>query len=95
MRVGLRLLPIGLLALALVGAPAMIFSSEGLPRLRAVEQELGAVDQENEELRRHIEVLRARVARLRDDPAVIERLARDELGLVRQSEIVFQFPAPR
>lgn len=87
-----QFLPISVLALALLGAPLMIFSSEGLPRLRAVEQEMATVQQENAELRREIEVLRARVTRLRDDPAAIEQLARGELGLVRQSEVVFQFP---
>jgi len=87
-----RFLPLGLLITALVGAPLMIFSREGMPRLEAVEQELGTVEHENEELRREIEMLRARVTRLRDDPAAVEQLARDELGLIRQSEVVFQFP---
>ncbi|MCA9623026.1 MAG: septum formation initiator family protein [Myxococcales bacterium] len=70
----------------------MIFSREGMPRLEAVEQELLTVERENAELEREIELLRARVTRLRDDPAAVERLARDELGLIRQSEVVFQFP---
>ncbi|MEZ4442534.1 MAG: septum formation initiator family protein [Polyangiaceae bacterium] len=87
-----RILPISLLVVALVGAPVMIFSREGMPRLEAVEQELLTVERENAELEREIELLRARVTRLRDDPAAVERLARDELGLIRQSEVVFQFP---
>jgi len=87
-----RVLPIGLFAVAVLGAPVMIFSSEGMPRLEAVELELQTVERENDEIRREIDVLRARVARLRDDPAALEQLARDELGLIRQSEVVFQFP---
>jgi len=87
-----RALPIGLLALALVGAPIMIFSRDGMPRLEAVEKELETVERENAELQRDIDLLRARVTRLRDDPAAVEQLARDELGLIRQSEVVFQFP---
>lgn len=90
-----QILPVAVLALALLGAPLMIFSSEGLPRLRGVEKELYTVEQENRELHREIAVLRARVGRLRDDPAAIEQLARGELGLVRQSEVVFQFPKRR
>ncbi|MEM6787632.1 MAG: septum formation initiator family protein [Myxococcota bacterium] len=86
------MLPLGLLALASVGAPLLIFSREGMPRLEAVERELSTVEHENEELRRKIDMLRARVSRLRDDPAAVEQLARDELGLIRQSEVVFQFP---
>ena len=88
-------LPIVLLLIALIGAPIMIFSRQGLPRLRSVEQELATVQQENLQLKRQITVLRARVTTLRDDPAAIERLARDELGLIRQTEVVFQFPERR
>jgi cell division protein FtsB len=87
-----RGLPLGLLAVALVGAPLLIFSRDGMPRLEAVEKELDAVERENDELRREIDVLRARVGKLRDDPATVEQLARDELGLIRHSEVVFQFP---
>jgi cell division protein FtsB len=86
-----RILPVMVLALALIGAPLMIFSPEGLPRLRGLERELVSVDAENRELEREIEELRAHVANLRDDPASVERIAREDLGLVRQSEVVFQF----
>ena len=90
-----QLLPVAVLALALLDAPLMIFSPEGLPRLRGVEKEFQTVEQDNLELQREIAVLRARVSRLRDDPAAIEQLARADLGLVRQSEVVFQFPPRR
>ncbi len=87
-----RVLPIGLLAVALVGAPILIFSREGMPRLEAVESELATVERENASLRREIVELRVRVVKLRDDPATVEQLARDQLGLIRHSEVVFQFP---
>jgi cell division protein FtsB len=90
-----QFLPITLLGVALLGAPVLIFSREGLPRLQTVQKELDMVQQENAQLRREIEVLRGRVTRLRDDPAAIEQLARSDLGLVRQSEVVFQLPAER
>jgi cell division protein FtsB len=90
-----RVLPVGVLVIAIVGAPVMILSPHGLPRLRGLEKELADVDDENAELRREIETLRGRVARLRDDPAAVERIARDDLGLVRQTEVVFQFPTRR
>jgi cell division protein FtsB len=86
-----RGLPIGLLALAICSVPVLVLSREGLPRLRTVSTELGSVERENLEIRREIEALRARVKTLRDDPAAVERLARDDLGMVRQSEVVFQF----
>jgi cell division protein FtsB len=90
-----RILPIAMLIVALVGVPVLVFSPQGLPRLRGLEKELAGVDDENADLRREIEALRGKVARLRDDPGAVERIARDNLGLVRQTEVVFQFATRR
>lgn len=90
-----RVLPVAILVVAVVGAPVLIFSPQGLPRLRGLQKELADVEEENAEVRREIEALRGRVARLRDDPGAVERIARDNLGLVRQSEVVFQFQTRR
>jgi cell division protein FtsB len=90
-----RVLPVAVLLIAAVGAPIMIFSHDGLPRLRGLERELADVDEESAVLRREIEELRGRVARLRDDPSALEQIARDNLGFVRQTEVVFQFPTRR
>ena len=86
---------VAVLVVAVVGAPVLIFSPQGLPRLRGLEKELTDVNEENAELRRDIEALRGRVARQKDDPAAVERMARDNLGLVRQTEVVFQFQTRR
>jgi cell division protein FtsB len=86
-----RALPIGILALALVGAPVLIFQPQGLPRMQTLGRELERVEAENAELRRDIGTLRVEVKQLRDDPAAVERIARSQLGLVRRNEIVFQF----
>jgi cell division protein FtsB len=90
-----RVLPVAILVVAVVGAPVLILSPQGLPRLRGLQKELADVDDENAELRREIEGLHGRVARLRDDPGAVERIARDNLGLVRQTEVVFQFQTRR
>jgi cell division protein FtsB len=86
-----RTLPIGMLTLALVAVPVLVLEPAGLPRLRALEKELDAVNAENDELRRDVVHLRVEVRDLRDDPAAVERIARDQLGMVRKSELVFQF----
>ena len=39
-----------------------------------------------------IEALERRIERLRDDPLLIERLAREELGLVREGDLVLLVP---
>ena len=87
-----RIFPIGILALAIFGVPILVLEPEGLPRMRALEHELSDVTSENAALRQSVGNLRGEVKRLRDDPAAVERIARDQLGLVRKSEIVFQFP---
>jgi cell division protein FtsB len=86
-----RTLPIAMLSLALVAVPVLVLQPQGLPRLRGLEKELDQVDTENDELKREVARLRVEVQQLRDDPAAVERIARDELGMVRKSEVVFQF----
>jgi cell division protein FtsB len=86
-----RALPAGMLALAVISVPLMVLRPEGLPRMRAVDKELEGVKAENRSLRRDVADLKANVRHLRDDPAAIEHIARAELGMVRKSEVVFQF----
>jgi cell division protein FtsB len=69
----------------------LILSATGLPRLRSLQEEKGRADEEVSRLSQQIWELRAEVARIKDDPAAVERAARDELGLVRRTEVVFQF----
>jgi cell division protein FtsB len=90
-----RVLPVAILVVAVVGAPVLIFSPHGLPRLRALQKELADVEDENADLHREIDALHGRVARLINDPGAVERIARDNLGLVRQTEVVFQFQVKR
>lgn len=86
-----RVLPIAILAVACVSVPWLIFSSDGLPRLDKLKTERAAVDEEISRLSQEIHELRAEVASVKSDPARVEQVARDELGLVRQTEVVFQF----
>lgn len=86
------MLPFGLLILSIVSVPVSILDEQGLPRYRALKGELFEVRRVNDRLRREVEQLHRDVDGLRSDPEAIERIARDELGMVRQDEILFQFP---
>ncbi len=86
-----RVLPLLVTAGAAVAVPLMVFSPSGLTRLNALRQERTRADEEVARLSRQIDRLRAEVARVKEDPAYVERAARDELGLLRQTEVVFQF----
>lgn len=89
-----RALPMAILAVAFVSVPVMILRPEGLTRMRALQVELGGVQKENTASKREIGELRVEVKRLREDPRAVERIARDQLGLVRKSEVVFHFGKP-
>lgn len=74
------------LLLGLAGAR----SWRDLDRARTRQSEL-AVKIEDTEAR--IDALERRIERLRHDPLLLERLAREELGLVKEGEVVFVLPA--
>jgi cell division protein FtsB len=86
-----RVMPLAVLALAAISVPMMMLSATGLPRLQGLREEKVRADDEVSRLSQQIWELRAEVARIKDDPAAVERAARDELGLVRRTEVVFQF----
>jgi len=86
-----RVMPLAVLALAAISVPLLMLSSTGLPRLQGLREEKVRADEEVSRLSQQIWELRAEVARIKDDPAAVERAARDELGLVRRTEVVFQF----
>lgn len=85
------LLPLALLVVAVVLVPVRMFEPEGLPRYRALTGELATVKNENARIQREVEELTREVESLRADPHAVERVARDELGMVRLDEVVFQF----
>ncbi|HVW24319.1 MAG TPA: septum formation initiator family protein [Polyangiaceae bacterium] len=86
-----RLLPVAVLAISAISVPVMILSPTGAPRLRALTEEKRRVDVEISRLGDQIRQLRAEVRQLKSDPASVEQVARDELGLLRRTEIVVQF----
>jgi cell division protein FtsB len=91
-RAGLAwLLPLSALLFAIVFVPLRILEAEGLPRYRALRGELQNTREANARMRREVLELQQRVDRLRKDPEALERIARDELGMLRSDEIVFQF----
>lgn len=86
-----RVMPLAVLAVAAISVPMLMLSATGLPRLQGLREEKVRADDEVSRLSQQIWELRAEVARIKDDPAAVERAARDELGLVRRTEVVFQF----
>ena len=69
----------------------MLWSPDGLARLDALQRERTTLNDEIERVSRDIERLRYEVQRIKTSPSSVERVARDELGLVRQTEFVVHF----
>jgi cell division protein FtsB len=82
----------GLLVFTMVAVPLLIFDEKSLPRYQSLRAQLERSEASAAQIEREVEVLRKQVARLRDDPQAVERIARDELGMIRGDELIFQFP---
>lgn len=84
----LTLWPFAFIALvmgfALFGDRGVIHLVQLSSQKDALLEKVATAEQQNEELR-------AKISALRSDRRTIERIARTELGMVREDELVFQF----
>jgi cell division protein FtsB len=87
------LLIILLLLLAAVVAPLKVFDPKGFERVERLRAELMELNEANARLKRENETLRFEIQSFHENPDFIEKVARDELGMVGPDEIVFQFPS--
>ena len=83
---------ISVLALV-VGGGLAIYGGSGVMRVRAMQQEVRQLERELATLRSQTEKLTVTIDKLRHDPAYIEKLAREDLGYVREGDTVLKFPA--
>jgi cell division protein FtsL len=76
---------------------ASVMGNRSLLRLYQMHRDRAALEREIEELRTANATLAGEVRELRTDPAKVEAIAREELGLVKPGELVYEFrpsPAP-
>ena len=76
----------------LLFAGLTVYGWQGVVRLRQMREQLQSLERENVALRRDAERLAQIIDRLRNDPAYLERIAREERGMVRPGETVLKFP---
>jgi len=89
-----------LVALVLLGlAAASVLGNRGLVRLYQMHQERTALEREVEQLGAANARLADEIRSLRTERGGVERIAREELGLVKPGELVYEFrpaaPPPR
>jgi cell division protein FtsB len=68
----------------------IIVSEHGLLDLRLLKQEKAKVVQENNRLTQENLAISIEIDRLKHDPAYIENIARHELGMIRENEIILK-----
>jgi cell division protein FtsB len=88
-------LPAGLLLAAAIFVPLKIFDHKGLTRVERLQLELDDLDETNRRIERENEALRMQIHAFHSDPCYVEKIARDELGMVGPEEIIYQFPDGR
>lgn len=72
-----------------------IFGNHGVLAMRRSQKEAAAVQKEIQQLNEENQQLQNRVQSLKSDPATIERIAREEMGLARPGEYIFKIqPKP-
>lgn len=82
-------------ALAAAGALAMYFALFGgeysVGELRSLDRQAEDLSRNLVALRAQIDSLRALADRLQNDPATLERIARERYGMIRDGEVLYRF----
>jgi cell division protein FtsB len=72
-----------------------VFGTHGVVAMRRSEQQAAEIQKEIRRLNDENRILQNRVQSLKTDPAAIERIAREEMGLARPGEYIFKIqPKP-
>jgi cell division protein FtsB len=83
---------LGGVAMLVVAGGLVVFGASALLRVSQMKAEMELQQREIAELRVRTEALARTVDRLRNDPSYLEKIAREDLGYVREGETVLKFP---
>ena len=72
----------------------IIISEQGLVDLISIEKERDKLVEKNNQLARENQALSIQIERLKGDPAYIENIARQELGMIAEDEIILKPKRP-
>jgi cell division protein FtsB len=84
---------LGIAAVVLLAASLAGFGVRESIRVWQLRQELRALEADVSTLAERQKRLEEIAERLRSDPAYLEKLAREEMGMVREGETVLKFPS--
>lgn len=69
----------------------LFFSPNGILTYYHLKKQIEAVKAENEQLKEENRLLQQKIAKIKNDPAYLEELARQEYDLLKKNELVFEF----
>ncbi|HZL98801.1 MAG TPA: septum formation initiator family protein [Planctomycetota bacterium] len=90
-----RVRVLGGVAAALLVAGLVVYGGSALARVVSLQREVDTVERDIVTQRARADALARTVERLRNDPGYIEKLAREELGWVREGDTVLKFPSQK
>jgi cell division protein FtsB len=67
------------------------FGEKGILHLHRLQKELARIEEANKKMEEENQKLREEVKRLQHDKRYIEEIARKELGMVKEGEMIYQF----
>ena len=82
----------GLAAVLVVAVGLSAYGVRAVLRVSEMRREMETMERDLVTLRARTDELSRTVERLRTDPSYIEKLAREDLGYVREGETVLKFP---
>ncbi len=71
-----------------------IFGAHGFLAMRRTQKQIEQLRHEIEKVNEENRELDEQVKALKSDPKMIERIAREEMGLARPGELIFKLPPP-
>jgi cell division protein FtsB len=83
---------LGVAAVLLVAVALSAYGARAVFKVSEMRRDMETMERDLVTLRARTEELTKTVDRLRNDPAYIEKLAREDLGYVREGETVLKFP---
>jgi cell division protein FtsB len=87
-----EILTILLVMIALPFMYTLVFGSAGVLELRKSQAALRELQQENQRLREEHQAYLKRIEKLRQDPAEIERIARERYNYARPGDVIVNLP---
>jgi cell division protein FtsB len=71
------------------------FGEKGILHLLRLKKELAGIKEANQQMEVENQKLKEEVERLRHEKRYLEEIARKELGMVKEGEIIYQFEPPK